>query len=211
MWWLGSQSRIFQEGGSGLIGPNTFPKSSQWSAAFWINFAMRRSQGSPWGGAVPGPWGQQRPACCGLESCLVTKVHLEPKSHWNPEQDGTLVSFSYSVYFHVAVGDAANKSTHRLEWHLNKSERDNGRMDWGRQRARTMSHYFQRHNLSLQGPFPFVASSRSRSPVEEILPFMVLPAPKWLNSSIQTTSEAWTKGKTLIVRVPVKSYSIRTK
>lgn len=86
-------------------------------------------------------------------------------------------------------------------------------MQWRRQRTRTMSHLFSKTwsagKCSTLQAAPFCAWNRSalwgRSSC-----LSWHSALKWLNTVSQTTFEVWTKGKTLIFRASVKSYSIET-
>lgn len=77
-----------------------------------------------------------------------TQVSLKSRAWWN------FSSFLLFNVFPCSCGRCCQQVCLQVEWRLNKSERDNGKMDWGRQRARTMSHCFQRHTL-LTVPAPF--------------------------------------------------------
>lgn len=50
-----------------------------------------------------------------MRSLLVAKTHLEPKSPTETHSMMTLQCFSFLMYFHGAVGDAANRYVCREE------------------------------------------------------------------------------------------------
>lgn len=103
-WCLGSQTRIFQESGSGLTGTNTFPRSSQEALKASSGFCCEEI-------SVPLEQSSARALAVGVASLLLAedwrgdsltaKAHLGPRSpHWNPGQDGNL---SLGLFFFQSI------------------------------------------------------------------------------------------------------------